>query len=183
MYRGLAEFSGIVNENRKNSTGLHGGGWRSQEPHLYFAKFSSFSCSKKWPAIKFVLFVKNCAAILENSSHVWKNEMEYSECADTLKEYQSIPTFSTVSKNSDCSLQWWSMRKYIWEHKEITNTSGPEIILHNYTLHQEDLNYLGIFLAHLRMPQIFTIFPTGSGFQLCAVLEICKYQRHPQVYW
>ena len=32
-------------------------------------------------------------------------------------------------------------------------------------------------------PLIFTDFPKGSGFQLCEVLEICKYQRHPQVYW
>ena len=33
------------------------------------------------------------------------------------------------------------------------------------------------------MPLISINFLTGTGFQLGAVLEICKYQRHPQVYW
>ena len=38
-----------------------------------------------------------------------------------------------------------------------------------------DPNYVGIF--PVRMSLIFTDFPTGSGFQPSAVLEICKYQR------
>ena len=37
---------------------------------------------------------------------------------NTTKEHQTIPTFSTVSKNSDCSLQWWSLTKCVWEHKK-----------------------------------------------------------------
>ena len=101
----------------------------------------------------------------------------------TPKEHKRIQTFSTVSKNFDCSLHWCSMRKYIWECKKVANTSGPEIILLNCSLHLADPNYVGIFLVHPRMPLIFTDFPTGSGYKLCVVLEICKYQRHPWVYW
>ena len=71
--------------------------------------------------------------------------------------------------------------KYIWEHKQITNKSDPEIILHTYSLHQADLNYIGI--VPVRIPLIFTDFPTGSVFHLCPVLEICKYQKHQHVYW
>ena len=60
---------------------------------------------------------------------------------NTLKEHQRIPTFLTVSKNSDCSLQWWSMRKYIW-----ALILDPEIILHrsNYSL-QYTWRYSQIF--------------------------------------
>ena len=43
--------------------------------------------------------------------------------------------------------------------------------------------YIRIFPVYLRMALIFTNFPTGSGFQPCALLEICEYQRHPSVNW
>ena len=33
------------------------------------------------------------------------------------------------------------------------------------------------------MALIFTDLPTGSGSAPCAVLKICKYQRHPWVHW
>ena len=55
----------------------------------------------------------------------------------------------TVSKNSYWCLEWLSMRKYIWEHKKITNTSGPEIIVLNCRLHLADPNYIGIFPIHI----------------------------------
>ena len=48
-----------------------------------------------------------------------------------------------LSKDSDRVLQWWSIRRCIWEHKAITNTSGPEIIVFNCCLHQADPNYIG----------------------------------------
>ena len=37
----------------------------------------------------------------------------------------------------------------------------------------------GIFQVYLRLALIFTDFPTGSGSQACALLEICEYQEHP----
>ena len=38
---------------------------------------------------------------------------------------------------------------------------------------------LEFFPVCLRMALIFTDFPTGSGSQPCALLEIYEYQRHP----
>ena len=37
--------------------------------------------------------------------------------------------------------------------------------------------------SSIRISLIFTDFPTGSGYQPCAILEICEYQSHRQVYW
>ena len=59
----------------------------------------------------------------------------------------------------------------------------PKIILHNYILYKSDSTYIGTSQVNLRMALIFTDLPTGSGSAPCAVLEICKYQRHPSVHW
>ena len=67
-------------------------------------------------------------------------------------------------------LQWLSMRKQIVKHRKIKKIKG-------------DLTYVGTFPVNLRMALIFTDFPTGSWSPPCAVLEICKYQRHPWVHW
>ena len=65
------------------------------------------------------------------------------------------------------------MRKCIWELKEIANTSGPEIIVLNCSLHLADPNYVGIFPVHLWMLLIF------ADFKYCmhtAKIKICEYQ-------
>ena len=46
-------------------------------------------------------------------------------------------------------------------------------------LYQGEPGYVGIFPVYLRMALIFTDFPTGSGSQPWALLEICEYQSHP----
>ena len=61
---------------------------------------------------------------------------------------------------------------------QITNTIDPKIILQNYILYWGESNYVGIFPVYLRIALIFTDFPTGSGSQACAFLEICDYQDH-----
>ena len=38
---------------------------------------------------------------------------------------------------------------------------------------------IGIFPVYPWMALIFTDFPTGSGSQPCALLEISEYQSHP----
>ena len=71
--------------------------------------------------------------------------------------------------------KFWSIKKW---RRHI-----PKIILHNYILYKGDPTYIGTFPVNLRMALIFTDLPTGSGSAPCAVLEICKYQRHPWVHW
>ena len=45
------------------------------------------------------------------------------------------------------------------------------------------MSYIGIFPVNLRIVLIFTDFPNGSWSELCALLEIYKYQGQPSVSW
>ena len=50
----------------------------------------------------------------------------------TLHKHKKIRVIFGTSENSDCVLQWWSMRKLIWKHNLITNTFVTKIILDIY---------------------------------------------------
>ena len=51
----------------------------------------------------------------------------------------------------------------ILQHTQMTNTFDTKIILHNYISYKRQPSYIGNFPVYLRMPLIFTDFPTGSG--------------------
>ena len=65
------------------------------------------------------------------------------------------------------------------KHKKMKKTYIPKIILHNYILQKGNPTYIATFRVNLGMALILTDLPRGNGSAPCAVLEICKYQRHP----
>ena len=71
------------------------------------------------------------------------------------------------------------MGKQFLKYIKIKKAFIPKIILHNYISCKDDSTYIGTFPVNLRMALIFTDLSTGNVSVPHAVLEICKYQRHP----
>ena len=62
-------------------------------------------------------------------------------------------------------LQWLSMWKWIWKHKQTRNTFVSKIVLHNYILYEEEQSDVGFFSVDLKVP-IFTA-RNEVGSRLC----------------
>ena len=77
----------------------------------------------------------------------------------TLKEHKNFRYFQGCHKFLIDFLQWWSMRKYIWRHTQITNAFDTKAIRCDSPV------YLG-------MPLILMIFNSWN---------IYEYQSHPQI--
>ena len=116
-----------------------------------------------------------------NTLRINKTDIKLKNCF-TLRKVQKIHVILGRSENTFHLLQWLSIGKKILKHKK-KKTHITKIILHNCILYNGDLTYAGTFSANLRMALIFTDFSTESGSSAHALLEICKYQRHPSVNW
>ena len=68
------------------------------------------------------------------------------------------------------------------EHPFVTvlDQYNNQYICFTINIEQLEPTYIRIFPVHLRMVPIFTDFPIGSAFQLCALLDISEYQSYPQ---
>ena len=51
------------------------------------------------------------------------------------EDYEDYELNNTNIFFQNLTLQWWSMRKYILKHTQMTNTFDTKMILHNYILY------------------------------------------------